>query len=47
MDIAEHFDAAESEEDWEDEGNQLYEWTQELSFDDLTTTPRLNTAQIV
>ena len=45
--ISETLDHAESEEDWEDEANQLYEWTQELSFDDLTMTPRMNTAQMV
>ena len=45
--VSETLDQAESEEDWEDEANQLYEWTQELSFDDLTMTPRMNTAQMV
>ncbi len=36
-----------SEEDWEEEANNLYEWTQELSFDDIGLTPRLPTAQMV
>lgn len=33
-----------ADEDWEDEADKLYEWTQELSFDELLTTPRLGTA---
>lgn len=32
------------EEDWEKEADKLYEWTQDLSYDDLVGTPRLNTA---
>ena len=32
----------EVDEDWEEEADRLYEWTQELSFEDLApTTPRL------
>ncbi len=31
------------EENWEEEADRLYEWTQELSFDDtIMATPRLN-----
>ncbi|XP_019644979.1 PREDICTED: putative uncharacterized protein CXorf58 [Branchiostoma belcheri] len=30
----------EDQEDWEQEADKLYEWTQELNFDDLVTTPR-------
>ncbi|CAH1245754.1 CXorf58 [Branchiostoma lanceolatum] len=30
----------EDQEDWEQEADKLYEWTQELNFDDLAATPR-------
>ena len=33
------------DEEWEEEADRLYEWTQELSFDELVATPRLPTAQ--
>lgn len=31
------------DDDWEDEANRLYEWTQELSFEDIAKTPRVVT----
>ncbi|XP_064615141.1 uncharacterized protein CXorf58-like [Liolophura sinensis] len=31
------------DDDWEDEANKLYEWTQELSFEDIAKTPRVVT----
>ena len=34
-------------DDWEEEANKLYEWTQELSFDEIAATPRLATAATV
>ena len=34
----------EEDEEWEREANRLYEWTQELSLDELAATPRLSTA---
>ena len=33
------------EENWEDEADRLYEWTQDLSYDELVATPRLATSQ--
>ena len=46
--MGDDFDPMQLEgDDWEDEANRLYEWTQELSFDDLAITPRINTAQMV
>ena len=32
----------DEEEEWESEANKLYEWTQELSLDELVATPRLS-----
>ncbi|KAI0243075.1 hypothetical protein LSAT2_008863 [Lamellibrachia satsuma] len=32
----------EEEEEWETEAHKLYEWTQELSLDELVATPRLS-----
>merc|ERR1711912_161096 len=29
---------------WEQEADKLYEWTQELSLDDMVGTPRIDTA---
>lgn len=29
------------EDTWEEEADKLYEWTQELSYDDILPTPRL------
>ncbi len=36
-------DAGADAADWEREAEKLFEWTQELSFDDLALTPRLDT----
>ena len=33
------------DENWEDEADKLYEWTQELSYDEIVATPRLQTSQ--
>ena len=32
----------DEEEEWESEAHKLYEWTQELSIDELAATPRLS-----
>ena len=37
----------EIRETWEEEADRLFEWTQELSLDELVATPRLGTAQYV
>ena len=34
----------DEEEDWEEEADKLYEWTQDLSVDEVMATPRLSTA---
>jgi len=34
--------AGDEEEEWESEAHKLYEWTQELSLDELVATPRLS-----
>ena len=31
----------EQTDEWDEEAAKLFEWTQELSFEDLTMTPRL------
>ena len=30
--------------EWDEEADKLYEWTQQLSYDDVTATPRFGTA---
>ena len=35
-------DESVDEDDWESEAHKLYEWTQELSLDELVETPRLS-----
>ena len=35
-------DSVGEEEEWETEAHKLYEWTQELSLDELVATPRLS-----
>lgn len=34
----------DSDDMWEEEADKLYEWTQELSFEDLVTTPRMQSS---
>ena len=35
--------SATDEAELEEEADKLYEWTQQLSYDDVTATPRLGT----
>ena len=34
-------EGSEGEDAWEEEAERLYEWTQDLSFEDIAKTPRL------
>ena len=37
---AQNFDDDFDQDDWDKEGKLLYEWTQELSVDNISSSPR-------